>query len=163
MIYRDKYKKYKKKYLNLRNETDGVKDNENSDIKNVPEKYIYARYGTANPEQVNNYFWKYMIKNFTIDAWNITQRLNIADKINDNFNNRPAIYCFQRFMQSSITLSDGRKIYVGGEHEDHYDPDFFIYNDIIVISTDIHKNIKDDDIDIYLYPPEIFPPVEDAE
>lgn len=46
------------------------------------------------------------------------------------------MWCFDRFGMSKTTLSDGRVVYVGGEHEDHYDPDFYIYNDVIVIDPD---------------------------
>jgi hypothetical protein len=32
-------------------------------------------------------------------------------------------------------LPDGRLIRIGGEHEDYYDPDFQIYNDVVVIKN----------------------------
>jgi len=41
-------------------------------------------------------------------------------------------------------------IYIAGEHEDSYDPDFYIYNDVIVI----HPNLE---IQIYGYPSAVFP------
>ncbi len=37
---------------------------------------------------------------------------------------------FERFGQSKTITLDGRTIHIGGEHEDHYDPDFFIYNGV---------------------------------
>jgi hypothetical protein len=46
------------------------------------------------------------------------------------------MWCFDRFGISRTELPDGRIIYIGGEHEDHYDPDFFIYNDVVVIDPD---------------------------
>jgi hypothetical protein len=51
-------------------------------------------------------------------------------------------------------LPDGRVICIGGEHEDHYDPDFAIYNDVIVISPD------GADVTIYGYPRDVFPPTD---
>src|SRR6218665_1828771 len=33
-------------------------------------------------------------------------------------------WCFDRFGMSQTALPDGRVVYVAGEHEDHYDPDF---------------------------------------
>lgn len=38
----------------------------------------------------------------------------------------------ERFGQSTTVLPDGRSVLIGGEHEDYYDPDFYIYNDVIV-------------------------------
>jgi hypothetical protein len=44
-------------------------------------------------------------------------------------------------------------ICIGGEHEDFYDPDFCIYNDVIVLDVD-------EGIRIYGYPKEVFPPTD---
>jgi len=50
-------------------------------------------------------------------------------------------------------LPDGRIVSVGGEHEDYYDPDFCIYNDVVVQGPA-------DQIEIYGYPTEVFPPTD---
>ena len=50
-------------------------------------------------------------------------------------------------------LADGRVVYVGGEHEDSYDPDFCIYNDVVVVGPG-------GQIEIFGYPREIFPPTD---
>lgn len=50
-------------------------------------------------------------------------------------------------------LPDGRTVLVGGEHEDWYDPDFCIYNDVIV-----HE--PDGSIRIFGYPESDFPPTD---
>ena len=64
------------------------------------------------------------------------------------------VWCFDRFGQSMTILPDGRRIFIAGEHEDWYDPDFFIYNDVVVISTN-------GDIEhIFGYPIEVFPPTD---
>jgi hypothetical protein len=60
-------------------------------------------------------------------------------------------WCFDRFGMSRTRLPDGRIICIAGEHEDYYDPDFFIYNDVIVIAPD-------GKIEIYGYFPEVFRP-----
>jgi hypothetical protein len=57
-----------------------------------------------------------------------------------------------RFGMSCTKLDDGRIIFIAGEHEDYYDPNFFIYNDVIVINGK--------DITIYGYPTSIFPPTD---
>ena len=70
---------------------------------------------------------------------------------------RPAkeapIWCAQRFGQSLTLLPDGRVVQIGGEHEDSYDPDFCIYNDVLV-----HR--PDGTIHIFGYPESIFPPTD---
>jgi len=57
------------------------------------------------------------------------------------------MWCFDRFGKSETPLRDGRVVHVGGEHEDFYDPDFFIYNDVTVIDPDgsiaIHGYARD--------------------
>ena len=50
-------------------------------------------------------------------------------------------------------LPDGRIVQVAGEHEDGYDPDFCIYNDVFV-------HHPDGTFDIYGYPREVFPPTD---
>ena len=35
--------------------------------------------------------------------------------------------------RSTVWLPDGRVVLIAGEHEDSYDPDFCIYNDVVVI------------------------------
>ena len=50
-------------------------------------------------------------------------------------------------------LPDGRYVQIGGEHEDHYDPDFYIYNDLVV-----HDGKGG--FEIYGYPQEVFPPTD---
>ncbi len=62
-------------------------------------------------------------------------------------------WCFDRFGQSSTVLADGRTVLIAGEHEDHYDPDFYIYNDVVVVHPD-------GGIEIFGYPREIFPPTD---
>ncbi len=50
-------------------------------------------------------------------------------------------------------LPDGRVIEIAGEHEDYYDPDFCIYNDVFV-------HDRKGNCDIYIYPREVFPPTD---
>jgi hypothetical protein len=49
--------------------------------------------------------------------------------------------------------TDGRTILVAGEHEDFYDPDFWIYNDVVVQ----HPGGA---LDLFGYPREVFPPTD---
>ena len=63
------------------------------------------------------------------------------------------MWCFDRFGTSKTALEDGRTVHIGGEHEDFYDPDFHIYNDVIVVSSS-------GQVAIYGYPLEAFPPID---
>jgi len=62
-------------------------------------------------------------------------------------------WCFDRFGQSETQLPDGRILFVGGEHEDYYDPDFYIYNDVVVVT-------ESGDISVFAYPTDVFPPTD---
>ena len=63
------------------------------------------------------------------------------------------IWTFDRMGATRNQLPDGRLVSVGGEHEDYYDPDFCIYNDVIVQGPA-------NQIEIYGYPAEVFPPTD---
>jgi len=65
----------------------------------------------------------------------------------------PAVWCFQRFGQSTTILPDGRIVLIAGEHEDSYDPDFCIYNDVTVFDPG-------GEIHVYGYPYAVFPPTD---
>lgn len=62
-------------------------------------------------------------------------------------------WCFNRFGRTVTDLPDGRRIIISGEHEDSYDPDFFIYNDVVVVESDGRVRILG-------YPEEHFPPTD---
>ena len=63
------------------------------------------------------------------------------------------IWTFERYGATRTELPDGRVICIGGEHEDYYDPDFHIYNDVVVFGPE-------GEIEIYGYPKEVFPPTD---
>jgi hypothetical protein len=63
------------------------------------------------------------------------------------------MWCFDRFGKSETSLPDGRVVHIGGEHEDFYDPDFFIYNDVTTIGGDGGIAIRG-------YPTSVFPPTD---
>src|SRR5262249_41006561 len=103
--------------------------------------------GTLNPQPMTNPVW----------TWLIESRLN-AYQANELFAGESALtagpgWCFDRFGQSSTTLPDGRTVWIAGEHEDYYDPDFFIYNDAVILTPA-------GEIEIYGYPPDVFPPTD---
>jgi hypothetical protein len=102
------------------------------------------KFGRENPERMDFEFWQYMVQTGH-SAWWAREQFGYTNNLQEG-----PIWTFERFGMSSTSLADGRVIYIGGEHEDHYDPDFSIYNDVIVL----HPN---DAINIYGYPLEVFP------
>jgi hypothetical protein len=107
-------------------------------------KWRSPRFGASNPELMTNPVWD----------WLVRSRLN-AYQANQRFNGPSAIdagpgWCFDRFGQSKTQLVDGRVVFISGEHEDYYDADFFIYNDVVVC----HPTGR---VEIYGYPREVFP------
>jgi ankyrin repeat protein len=105
------------------------------------------RFGTQNPEEIFDPFWKGMIR-AGINAYQAAQLFEgQTDEINS------PVWCAQRFGQSITLLPDGRIVQIGGEHEDSYDQDFCIYNDVFV-----HE--PDGTIHIFGYPESIFPPTD---
>lgn len=105
------------------------------------------RLGASNPQRLDNPVWE----------WLVRSGMN-AYQANKAMDGPPALaagpgWCFERFGRSTTALPDGRIVHVAGEHEDHYDPDFFIYNDVIV-------QRPDGAIEIYGYPREAFPPTD---
>src|SRR5258708_2223735 len=85
------------------------------------------RFGRANPERMNNPVWEWLIRS-RLSAYQAGQRFKGPSPMRAG----PG-WCFDRFGQSSTNLPDGRTILIAGEHEDYYDPDFYIYNDVVVL------------------------------
>lgn len=96
---------------------------------------------------MNNPVWEWLIR-AKVNAYAATQRFNGPNPIDAG-----PTWCFDRFGQSATKLSDGRTVLVGGEHEDHYDPDFCIHNDVVI-------ETPDGSLEIFGYPREIFPPTD---
>lgn len=89
-------------------------------------KWIYAQNDYEdNPTNITNDYFIYMIDNY-YQAYCARVTLGETEK---------AFWCFNRMGMSSTKLDDGRIIYIAGEHEDYYDPDFFIYNDVFVFEN----------------------------
>jgi hypothetical protein len=104
-------------------------------------------HGNSNPERLTNPVWQ----------WLVETKLG-AYQANEEFGGRSASdkgpgWCFDRFGQSRTMLADGRVVFIAGEHEDHYDPDFHIYNDVTILSPVTGCEILG-------YPIEAFPPTD---
>lgn len=108
----------------------------------------HRRFGTRNPEPVACEFWLEMIRT-GMSASCADERFGPADFSADE----SPIWSFDRFGTSTTELPGGAWVQIAGEHEDFYDPDFCIYNDVIV--HDGKGNAQ-----IYIYPRDVFPPTD---
>ncbi|MEM9236103.1 MAG: hypothetical protein AAGB14_04940, partial [Verrucomicrobiota bacterium] len=106
-----------------------------------------ARRGSTPAENLTNPYWVWLIRSEE-SSWAANEHFGGPSSFGGN-----PCWSADRFGQSSTLLPDGRQISIAGEHEDHYDPDFFIYNDIF-----IHH--PDDRIEILGFPIETFPPTD---
>ena len=74
--------------------------------------------GTANPSNLDNAYWKFMIRNYFrrkgSSAW--SARNKFADGTIRIPEENP-VWCFERFGRTTTKLPDGRLILIGGEHE----------------------------------------------
>jgi ankyrin repeat protein len=105
------------------------------------------RFGNANPELMEVPFWHAMIR-AGCSAWSARERFDDPQTPPDG-----PIWCLQRFGSSFTELPDGMFVQIGGEHEDFYDPDFCIYNDVIVYRGK-------GEFQILGYPEGVFPPTD---
>ncbi|MCC9604992.1 ankyrin repeat domain-containing protein [Blastopirellula sp. JC732] len=111
-------------------------------------EYLAGRertFGRTNPEVMDVPFWREMVK-AGISAY--------AGKVQfDHDDMMKRVWSFDRFGTTLTALPDGRYVQIGGEHEDFYDPDFCIYNDVVLFDGA-------GDFTIFGYPAELFPPTD---
>jgi hypothetical protein len=121
-----------------------------------------TRYGAAHPEPVENGLWLRAMRE-EWSAYDLRRHLGVEfrrGEVCEDFSvsaYRDAapgpFWSWQRYGRTSTKLPDGRVIHIAGEHEDSYDPDFCIYNDVIV-------EYPDGRLDLCLYPKDVFPPTD---
>ncbi|HEU5087564.1 MAG TPA: hypothetical protein VFT99_08970, partial [Roseiflexaceae bacterium] len=132
------------------------------------------RFGAHNPELMDVPFWRFMVqrewpayqarlqfdpayRQYMAEARARHERQQAGAAEDDvaalYFSYGPPVWCFKRFGMSLTRLPDGRALFIAGEHEDFYDYDFQIYNDVIVVDHALH-------VTIYGYPAELFPPTD---
>jgi hypothetical protein len=126
------------------------------------------RCGTENPERIQVPFWEWMIRGGDESIRDQDEAAVLREgklkspygpylardlfKVPLNREEGP-IWTFDRMGATRTELSDGRMVCIGGEHEDWYDPDFHIYNDVIVFTPN-------GQVEIYGYPKQVFPPTD---
>lgn len=130
------------------------------------------RFGKTNPERMELAFWEWMIRgdanppddDSLLGRYGLMMREGVLKSGYGPYRARDLfqapsnkvegpIWTFDRMGQTCTKLPDGRIVYIGGEHEDFYDPDFCIYNDVVVFTPENR-------IEIYGYPRELFPPID---
>ncbi len=107
----------------------------------------HRRFGTKNPELMEVDFWKAMVST-GFSGYQAQRTFN-----DTNYHQSQPVWCFDRFGKTVTQLPDGKIVVIAGEHEDFYDPDFCIYNDVIVAQGD-------GDLQIYGYSEDVFPPTD---
>lgn len=107
--------------------------------------WALARRGLSNPEKQTNPVWVWLAET---RFWPHEAR----ELVGESQKQEPG-WCFSRYGQSETLLEDGRTVCIGGEHEDFYDPDFFIYNDVTIFE-------KGRAVEVFGYPAREFPPTD---
>ncbi|WP_414528001.1 ankyrin repeat domain-containing protein [Nodularia chucula] len=108
----------------------------------------HRRFGKSNPELMEVDFWKAMVSS-GFRAYKAQQTFNDT---NYHESHQP-VWCFDRFGRTVTQLPDGKIVVIAGEHEDYYDPNFCIYNDVVVSQGD-------GNFQIYGYSEDVFPPTD---
>jgi len=116
------------------------------------------RWGTENGEDITTAFHVAMIES-NASAHSAASAFGLQRSFIDP--SWQHVWNVDRYGQSLTALPDGRIVQIGGEHEAGFDPDFFIYNDVIVHkppatgSTDRRWDRR-----VLAYPEAVFPPTD---
>ena len=114
-------------------------------------------YGVTNPEPrgAGNTFVQEMMKGM----WSAYKARSVHETpaLMEDDSDTP-VWCFHRFGTSITRISEGRYVLIGGEHEDSYDPDFMIYNDVVVFDMKPTGGLSG--YQMYAYPVADFPPTD---
>lgn len=117
------------------------------------EAHFCPRFGVANPERMNNPFWEWEIRRRLDGDGVYPSKVRRELGIESGEEAFIPTWTFSRMGQTETVLADGTRVFIAGEYEDWYDPDFQIYNDVIVVAPS-------GEVSIFGYPREIFPPTD---
>jgi hypothetical protein len=135
-----------------------------------PERYLQQckpQFGESNPERMQFPHWEWMVRSGKDPYW-VRSDLGVLAYLRkcDDGDQRSATHpdwCFDRMGMTRTRMSDGRIICIGGEHEDSYDPDFCIYNDVVVLRPAPGEDwvtLQSGEVEIYGYPQSVFEPTD---
>ncbi|MEM9646051.1 MAG: hypothetical protein AAF989_13770, partial [Planctomycetota bacterium] len=113
-----------------------------------------ARRGTTPAEDMTNPVWAWLFRG-RVDPFQANEifKPRLGKMLGSiDYPSEPR-WAGCRMGQSRTKLSDGRVFWVAGEHEDFYDPDFFIYNDVIIEHSP-------GEVQIFGYPESAFRPTD---
>ena len=138
--------------LTVRRGEPGKTRNMELDFQDAPSKESYLaqrhpRRGSSNPDEMSLSFWRWMVKS-DASPYHAAEHYDAPSAMDAG----PG-WTFMRMGMSSTFLDDGRALFIAGEHEDYYDPDFYIYNDVIV-------RYPDGKTRIFCYPEKVFRPTD---
>jgi hypothetical protein len=105
------------------------------------------RFGETNPEKMQFAFWEWMVRE-KLEPYRVRELFKAPFQCQDD-----PIWTFSRMGATRSQLPDGRSVSIGGEYEDYYDPDFCIYNDVVV-------ERPSGEVEIYGFPEDDFPPTD---
>ncbi|MEM8834337.1 MAG: hypothetical protein AAGD00_00820 [Planctomycetota bacterium] len=131
-------------------------------------KFCKRRFGTSNPQRSDNPVWEWMVRrggNPFIARESLGLEDDHFESEGPDFGYGPNLpdWCFDRFGMTRTRMPDGRIICIAGQHEDSYDPDFCIYNDVIVLTPNGNEawvTLDTGKVEIYTYPLEDFTPTD---
>lgn len=104
-------------------------------------------FGSSNPQKCDIPFWYDMVR-CNGNAWKARSQFGDTESFKDQ-----PVWCYERFGKSITAIGNGEFIEIAGEHEDSYDPDFCIYNEVFH-----HKGAGE--FTIFQYPRDIFSPTD---
>lgn len=107
----------------------------------------HRKFGLSNPQKCDTPFWYDMVRT-NATAWRARDQFDDTDSFNDQ-----PVWCYERFGKSITPIGDNEFIEIAGEHEDSYDTDFCIYNEVF-------HHLGDGEFTIYQYPENLFPPTD---
>ncbi|MEA5624633.1 ankyrin repeat domain-containing protein [Nostoc sp. UHCC 0251] len=133
----------------MRRSLTGIANSKFSLSELSPKQYFagkHPRFGKTNPELMQIPFWQVMI-------YEGCSAYSAQNTFKDTENRQDKVWCYDRFGRTITQLPDGRIVEIAGEHEDYYDSNFCIYNDVVVYQGD-------GKFQIYGYPKDVFPPTD---
>ncbi|MBV1866904.1 MAG: hypothetical protein KUG69_03205 [Marinosulfonomonas sp.] len=113
------------------------------------QRWSQPREGTANPQVCDSPFYREQMRSGNSGY---AAKTAVLGDVNVDATD-PPVWSFSRFGQTATPLADGRLVLIAGEHEDFYDADFYIYNDVTVLDSS-------GDVQYFIYPKDVFPPTD---